>query len=169
MADEAIEAAAVLAPAPEAPVPSKHSTIRELRLRVLSGSATMLLSSVLVSLINLVYNFAIAHALGADNFGHVSVVYTILMLLSCATLAFQLLCSKFVARSESKADRIAIYHLLHRRSWMAGLGLGLLLALGSPGVSHYLNLPSPLLIQILAIGIVFYIPLGTRRGFMQGT
>lgn len=169
MADEAIEAEAAVAPGPEAPLPSKHSTMRELRLRVLSGSATMLLSSVLVSLINLIYNFAIAHALGADNFGHVSVVYTILMLLSCATLAFQLLCSKFVARSESKAERIGIYHLLHRRSWMAGLGLGLLLALGSPGVSHYLNLPSPLLIQILAIGIVFYIPLGTRRGFMQGT
>ncbi|HKW19110.1 MAG TPA: oligosaccharide flippase family protein [Terriglobales bacterium] len=168
MGDEAIEAATAVASA-ETPLTQRHSTIRELRLRVLSGSATMLLSSVLVSLINLIYNFAIAHALGADNFGHVSVVYTILMLLSCATLAFQLLCSKFVARSESQPERIAIYHLLHRRSWMVGLGVGLLLAVGSPAVSGYLNLPSPLLIQVLAIGIVFYIPLGTRRGFMQGT
>jgi O-antigen/teichoic acid export membrane protein len=169
MADEATEAAEVLSTPSETPGGHRHLNIRDLRLRVLSGSATMLLSSVLVSVINLIYNFAIAHALGADNFGHVSVVYTILMLLSCATLAFQLLCSKFVARSESQAERIAIYHLLHRRSWMAGLGVGLLLAAGSSGVSHYLNLPSPLLIQVLAIGIVFYIPLGTRRGFMQGT
>jgi O-antigen/teichoic acid export membrane protein len=169
MADEAIEAAAAWASTPEALLSQKHSTIRELRLRVLSGSATMLLSSVLVSVINLIYNFAIAHALGADNFGHVTVVYTILMLLSCATLAFQLLCSKFVARSESQAERIAIYHLLHRRSWLVGLGVGLVLAAGGSAISRYLNLPSPVLIQVLAIGILFYIPLGTRRGFMQGT
>jgi O-antigen/teichoic acid export membrane protein len=169
MPDEAIEAVAALAPAPEGLPLNKHSTIQELRFRVLSGSAIMLLSSVLVSVINLIYNFAIAHALGADNFGHVTVVYTILMLLSCATLAFQLLCSKFVARSESQAERIAIYHLLHRRSWLGGLGVALVLATGSPAISGYLNLPSPVLIQVLAIGILFYIPLGTRRGFMQGT
>src|SRR5579884_3373546 len=103
MADEATEAAEVLSTPSETPGGHRHLNIRDLRLRVLSGSATMLLSSVLVSVINLIFNFAIAHALGADNFGHVSVVYTILMLLSCATLAFQLLCSKFVARSESQA------------------------------------------------------------------
>lgn len=170
MADEAIEAAATLAPPPAPPVePDKHHTIHDLRRRVVSGSAIMLLSSVLVGFINLVYNFAVAHELGADKFGHASVVYTVLMLLSCATLSFQLVCSKFVARSESQAERIAIYHLLHRRSWIGGLGIGVLLASFASSISHYLNLPSPLLVQVLAIGAVFYIPLGTRRGFMQGT
>jgi O-antigen/teichoic acid export membrane protein len=170
MADEAIEAAATLAPAPVQPLDAhpQHAT-QDLRRRVVSGSAIMLLSSVLVSLINLVYNFVIAHALGAANFGHASVVYTILMLLSCSTLSFQLLCSKFVARSDSQAERVAIYNLLHRRSWMGGLGTGVLLASSASSVARYLNLPSPWLVQVLAIGAVFYIPLGTRRGFMQGT
>src|SRR5215475_6283941 len=99
-----------------------------LRLRVLSGSAIMLLSSVFVGGMNLVYNFAVAHKLGADKFGHASVVYTLLMLLSSVTLSFQLLCSKFVARSESQAERIAIYRTLHRRSWLGGLALGAALA-----------------------------------------
>src|SRR5579885_339941 len=110
MAEVAIEATVGLTP--QAPPPHKRSRIHDLRLRVLSGSFIMLLSSIFVGLFNLVYNFAVAHELGADKFGHASVVYTILMLLSSVTLSFQLLCSKFVARAESQAQRIAIYQLL---------------------------------------------------------
>ena len=151
MAEEAIDTAATLIPAP--PLPGRHkSPIRDLRLRVLSGSAIMLVSSAFVGVVNLIYNFAVAHELGADKFGHASVVYTVLMLLSSVTLSFQLLCSKFVARSESPAERTAIYRLLHRRSWMGGLGIGIVLASSSSVIAQYLNLPSPLLVRVLAIG-----------------
>lgn len=169
MAEEAIESTTALGQGPDQRAYHRRYAIHDLRFRVLSGSAILLLSSVFVGVMNLIYNFAVAHELGADKFGHASVVYTVLMLLSSVTLSFQLLCSKFVARSESQAERIAIYNLLHRRSWLGGLGIGLLLASGSSVIAQYLNLPSPLLIRVLAIGTVFYIPLGTRRGFMQGT
>lgn len=150
----------------EADDDSAHHRLRE---RMLSGSAIMLLSSVFVGCMNLAYNFAVAHQLGADRYGHASVVYTLLMLLSSITLSFQLLCSKFVARSDSSVERIAIYHLLHRWSWICGVAVGALLALSSGAISGYLNLPSNRLIWLLGAAIVFYIPLGTRRGFMQGT
>ena len=168
MANEGSEAAAALVP-PDPHGHHRRHKIHDLRLRVLSGSAIMLLSSVFVGVMNLIYNFAVAHQLGADKFGHASVVYTVLMLLSSVTLSFQLMCSKFVARSDSQSERIAIYKLLHRRSWMGGLSVGLLLFISSSAVAHYLNLPSPLLVRVLALGTVFYVPLGTRRGFMQGT
>jgi O-antigen/teichoic acid export membrane protein len=71
-----------------------------LRGRLLSGSMIMLVSSALVGAMNLIYNLAIAHGLGAAGFGHASAVYTVLMLLSSVTLSFQLLCSKFVAQNE---------------------------------------------------------------------
>jgi O-antigen/teichoic acid export membrane protein len=140
----------------------------QLRRRILSGSAIMLLSSGFVSIVNLVYNFAIAHALGAGDFGHASVVYTLLMLLSSFTLSFQLICSKYVAKSTSMGVRVAIYRLLHRWSWGVGVMVGAILALISPTITRYLNLPNNNLILTLAAGIVFYIPLGARRGFMQG-
>ena len=119
MADEGMEAVAavVTPPNPRFPLPPK---IRDLRRGVLSGSAIMLVSSVFVGVMNLVYNFTVAHKLGAGQFGHASAIYTVLMLLSSVTLSFQLLCSKFVARSESESERIAIYNLLHRRSWLGG-------------------------------------------------
>src|SRR5690348_18011598 len=138
-----------------------------LRLRVLNGSMIMLLSSVFVGGMNLVYNFVVAHKLGADKFGHASVVYTLLMLLSSVTLSFQLLCSKFVARSESGQERVSIYRLLHRWSWVCGISLGALLGVASSGISGYLNLPSGQLILLLAAATIFYVPLGVRRGLID--
>jgi O-antigen/teichoic acid export membrane protein len=129
----------------------------------------MLLGSVFVGGMNLIYNFAIAHKLGAGEFGHASVTYTLLMLLSSVTLSFQLVCSKFVARSGSEVERAAIYHHLHRRAWLYGTSIGFLLIVFSPEISHYLNLPTTLFVRIIAIGIMFYIPLGVRRGLLQGT
>src|SRR5215472_6376504 len=164
--DAPVKATAAVVTSPEVADETAHHRLRR---RMLSGSALMLLSSVFVGCLNLIYNFAIAHRLGADQYGHASVVYTLLMLLSSITLSFQLLCSKFVARSDSNAEKIAIYHLLHRWSWFCSVWVGLLLGLASGTISGYLNLPSPRLIWLLGLAIVFYVPLGARRGFMQGT
>ncbi len=147
----------------------QHRRMHELRVRVFSGGATMLLSSVFVGGVNLIYNFAVAHKLGAGQFGHASVVYTLLMLLSSVTLTFQLVCSKFVARSDSYTEKVAIYRLLHHRAWVTAVAVGVLLMFGSSVIANYLNLPAIALIRTLAVGIVFYIPLGVRRGFMQGS
>jgi O-antigen/teichoic acid export membrane protein len=142
--------------------------VRNLRAQVLSGSMIMLVSSGFVGAMNLVYNLAIAHGLGADRFGHASAVYTVLMLLSSVTLSFQLLCSKFVAKNDSVTEKIGIYRFLHRRAWIYGLGVGVLLALSSRTISGYLNLPTPTYIILLATATVFHVPLGVRRGLMQG-
>jgi O-antigen/teichoic acid export membrane protein len=143
-------------------------TGRSLRARVLSGSMIMLVSSGFVGVVNLVYNLSIAHSLGADRFGQASAVYTVLMLLSSLTLAFQLLCSKFVAKSDSASEKVGIYRYFHRRSWIFGIALSLLLVYASRVVSSYLNLPTRNYIIMLAAALSFYVPLGVRRGLMQG-
>jgi O-antigen/teichoic acid export membrane protein len=165
---EDLPSTAALAAASEAEAEATRAPLH-LQRRLLGGSAIMLLSSVFVGGINLIYNFAVAHELGAGKFGHASVIYTVLMLLSSVTLSFQLVCSKYVARSSSVSERIAIYRLLHRWAWAAGLVVGAALALVSSSVTRYLNLPTTEFILVLAAGIVFYVPLGVRRGFMQGT
>lgn len=140
-----------------------------LRARVLGGSMIMLISSGLVGLMNLVYNLSIAHWLGAAGFGHASAVYTVLMLLSAVTLSFQLMCSKFVAQAESLEAKIGIYKFLHYRAWIYATGTTLLLVLSSSVVTNYLNLPTRSYIILLAVGTLFFIPLGVRRGLLQGT
>lgn len=139
-----------------------------LRARLLSGSMVMLVSSAVVGGINLVYNLIIARWLGAIEFGHAAAVYTLLMLLSSVTLAFQLVCAKFVAQSESLEAKAGVYLSLHRRSWQIGIVIGCSLIWASGVVSRYLNLPTPIYIVLLGIGTALYIPLGVRRGLLQG-
>jgi O-antigen/teichoic acid export membrane protein len=128
----------------------------------------MLAGSGLVGVANLVYNVVTARMLGPTGFAHVTAVYTLLMLVSAITLSFQAVCAKYVASHESYEDKEAIFSSLHLKSWMAALGLGLLLFLFNRVLAKYLNLPDQELISLLAVGTAFYIPLGVRRGYIQG-
>lgn len=144
------------------------SSSPSLRASVLSGSMIMLVSSALVGSLNLLYNLAIVHELGPIGFGHASAVYTVLMLLSAVHLSFQLLCSKFVARNVELPGKIAVYRHLLRRAWICAIGVGTALICGSSQISAYLNLPTNNYVVLLALAAVFFIPLGVRRGLMQG-
>ena len=128
----------------------------------------MLAGSGLVGVANLVYNVVTARMLGPTGFAHVTAVYTLLMLVSAITLSFQAVCAKYVASHESYEDKATIFSSLHLKSWIAAVGLGLLLFLLNRVLAKYLNLPDPELISLLALGTAFYIPLGVRRGYIQG-
>jgi O-antigen/teichoic acid export membrane protein len=139
-----------------------------LRSVMLRGSVVLLISTGLVSATNLLYNISIARGLGAAGFGHATAIYTLLMLLSAVTLAFQLVCSKFVAKNSEFPAKRAIYQDLLRRSWQIGVALGALLVLSSSAIATYLNLPTARDIVLLGVGTAVYIPLGVRRGMLQG-
>ncbi len=141
---------------------------RALRQKLLGGSLTLLAGSGLVGVTNLVYNVATARLLGPVGFAHATAVYTLLMLASAITLSFQVVCAKYVATSESVEEKKAVFAALHLRSWIAGVGIGLFLFVFNRWITAYLNLPDQTLISLLALGTAFYIPLGVRRGYIQG-
>ena len=141
---------------------------KALRQKLLGGSLALLAGSGLVGVTNLVYNVATARLLGPTGFAHATAVYTLLMLTSAITLSFQVVCAKYVASHETEEEKSAIFAGLHLRAWMAGIALGLVLFLFNRVIQEYLNLPNPVLISLLALGTAFYIPLGVRRGYIQG-
>ncbi len=129
----------------------------------------MLLSgSGLATAVNLGYNVAVARFLGPRGFGHATAVYTVLTLISAVTLSFQIVSTKFVAKQTSEAARDAAYRELHRGAWVCGALVAALLVLFQVQITAYLNLPSVILVDFLAVGAAFYVPLGTRRGYIQG-
>src|SRR5438270_9454983 len=145
-----------------------ESRPRSVHARVLSGSLIMLVSMMLVNLFNFAYNIVMARMLGPAEFGHINAAVTILLLASCVSLAFQLVCAKFVARNESAGGKAAVVHTLLSKAWIASLMLGALLFAAQKPIAGYLNLPSPWMIGLLALGIAAYAPLGVKRGAMQG-
>ena len=128
---------------------------KTLQARIVSGSIVLLSGSGLNTGINLAYNIAVARYLGPKGFGHATVIYTILVLLSAVTLSFQIIASKFIAQQESRENTSAVYRLFHRFSWGCGIFVGLLLVVFQAGISNYLNLPDPRLVSLIAIGAAF--------------
>src|ERR1051326_4165495 len=95
----------------DAPVATAKPEIRSMRARVLSGSLIMLVSMMLVNLFNFAYNVVMARTLGPGEFGHINAAVTILLLASCISLAFQLVCTKFVARNEAPGAKAAVFQI----------------------------------------------------------
>ncbi|ABF43612.1 hypothetical protein Acid345_4612 [Candidatus Koribacter versatilis Ellin345] len=136
--------------------------------RLVGGSLIMLGGMVLVSLLNFGYNIAVARMLGAAEFSQAAAAVTLLMIVSCLTLAFQMVCAKFVARNATNSEKSHVYRALLRRAWTAGLSIGIVLTIFNRQVAAWLNMPSATLVIVLALGMAFYVPLGVRRGGMQG-
>lgn len=136
--------------------------------RLLGGSLIMLMGTGLVSALNFGFNVAVARMLGPAAFGQAAAAVTLLMLVSAITLSFQLVAAKFIAKNDTPAARAAVYSALLRRSWKVGLMLGAGLVFASGAIASYLNLPSASMVVLLAFGIAFYVPLGAKRGGLQG-
>lgn len=142
---------------------------KTLQARIVSGSIVLLSGSGLATAVNLAYNIAVARFLGPTGFGHATVVYTLLTLISAVTLSFQIVSTKVVAQQGSQEGKAAAYRGFHKAAWACGIFVALVLLLFQGSIADYLNLPSPLLVALLAVGAAFYVPLGCRRGYIQGT
>lgn len=142
----------------------KHSSTT-----VLTGSFIMLAGSALVSVLNFGYNIEVAHLLGPVDFSHAAAAVTLLMLASCINLAFQLVSAKLIAQNDDSRGKAAVYQRLLRNAWFVGAALTVSLFVLRANIAAYLRMPSPFMIDVLALGMFFYIPLGVRRGAMQGT
>ena len=142
---------------------------KTLQARIISGSVILLSGSGLTTAINLAYNIAVARFLGPKGFGHATAVYTILTLISAVTLSFQIISAKMVAQQNSAEGKAAVYRGFHRSAWACGILVALVLLVFQRGIASYLNLPSSILVALLAVGAAFYVPLGSRRGYIQGT
>jgi O-antigen/teichoic acid export membrane protein len=149
-------------------VDSQTQESKTLQARILSGSFVLLLGSGLTAAINFAYNVAVARFLGPTAFGHATAVYTLLTLMSAVTLSFQIVPAKVVAQQSTPEAKSAAYRAFHRGAWGCGLLVAVLLMLFQTGIANFLNLPSPILVDLIAIGAAFYVPLGSRRGYIQG-
>ncbi|MGH9588621.1 MAG: STAS domain-containing protein [Acidobacteriaceae bacterium] len=139
-----------------------------LQAKIVTGSIVLLSGSGLATAINFGYNIAVAQFLGPKGYGHATAVYTLLILASSITLSFQIVSAKIVAQQETLEAKGAGYRSLHRQAWACGALAAVFLLAFRNGFADYLNLPSPLLIVLIAVGAAFYIPLGSRRGYLQG-
>ncbi len=128
----------------------------------------LLSGSGLATILSLAYNVVIGWYLGPKSFGHATVVYSLLVLLSAISFAFQIVTAKVVAQQTSAETKADVYRYFHRSAIGCGISVALVLFLFRQGITDYLNLPDSSLIAMLAVAAGFYIPLGARRGYDLG-
>jgi O-antigen/teichoic acid export membrane protein len=136
--------------------------------QLVTGSLVMLAGSMMVSVLNFGYNMVVARMLGKAAFAEAAAAVTLQLIVSAITLSHQLVCAKFVARNQTDAGKSYAYRSLLRRSWLIGISVGIALAVISVPGAHWLQMSSPRTILILAVGMAFYVPLGVKRGGLQG-
>lgn len=141
---------------------------KTLQSQILSGSVTLLAGSAFAAVLSFAYNISVARLLGPADFGHAAAIYTVLFLFSSITLSFQLVGAKIAAQPGTAEARSAAYRDYHHGAWLFGITAALLLLIFRRGIANYLNVPGPMLVVLIAIGVAFYIPLGSRRGYIQG-
>jgi O-antigen/teichoic acid export membrane protein len=141
---------------------------KTLQSRIVSGTMVLLSGSSLATILALAYNIVIGWFLGPKSFGHATVVYSLLVLLSAISFAFQIVAAKVVAKQPSAETKAAVYRSLHHSAIGCGISVALVLFLFRQGIADYLNLPDSSLIAMLAFAAGFYIPLGARRGYDLG-
>lgn len=155
------------------PARDNRGLVRSFRLapahnRIVGGSLVMLAGSITVSALNFGYNMVVARMLGKAAFAQAAAAVTMQLIVSALTLSFQLVCAKFVARNETDEEKSYTYRSLLRRSWIIGISVGIaMIAIAVPG-SAWLQMSSPWTMIFLAIGMAFYVPLGVKRGGLQG-
>ena len=147
--------------------------VRSLRLaptqsRLVGGSLVMLAGSMTVSVLNFGYNMVVARMLGKAAFGQAAAAVTVQLIISALTLSFQIVCAKFVAKNETLEQKSYTYRSLLRRSWMIGLSVGLTILVFSIPAAKWLQMSSPWTLVALAVGMTFYVPVGVKRGGLQG-
>jgi hypothetical protein len=129
----------------------------------------LLSGSGVATILSLAYNVVVGWYLGPKSFGHATVVYSLLVLLSAISFAFQIVAAKVVAQQPSAETKAEVYIYFHRSALGCGIFVAFVLFLFRQGIAEYLNLPDSALIAMLAIAAGFYIPLGARRGYDQGS
>ena len=128
----------------------------------------MLLGSGIVSAVNFGYNVVMARYLGPADFGQVSAIATMLMIASALTISFQLVCAKFVARNPTAWAKGRVYSSLLKRAWVGGVVCAVALYLLRAPLANLLKLPSEGLVILLAAAVAFSLPMGVKRGGLQG-
>ena len=110
----------------------------------------LLSGSGLATILSLAYNVVIGWYLGPKSFGHATVVYSLLVLLSAISFAFQIVTAKVVAQQTSAETKADVYRYFHRSAIGCGISVALVLFLSTR--NHGLSQPArSSLIAMLAV------------------
>ncbi len=159
--------ATVTAPAPQGAntAPGASTGLAE----VGGGGLVFLASATLVHLGNYAFNLVAGRALGPAAFAEVSLIVTLMLVMTVATAALELVAARSTATAHALGRTAAPQRaVLLRWAWIAGgLATGALV-LGAPALQRVFGSPSAWPFVIFGVAVPLYLVQGVHRGVLQG-
>lgn len=126
--------------------------------------------TVAAGLLGVAFQSLASHQLKPTDYGSVFAVITLITFMYLPAGAFTLLMARETSRGQALGDHAASANLLgqgNRALIVFGIGLACVIALGSPALAQFLNVPVELLLAA-AVGVPFGLALPLLLGEFQG-
>ncbi len=143
------------------------SSLRVLKKKV-SPEQLFMLSTLIVNGGNYLYNLILGRLLGPEAFADAAVLITFLLVLSFATMTFQLVTAKFSVLFEGSLFKSFVSRV-YKKAFVIGMVSGLLIILFSKQLQSIFNTSSSAMFIIFGCGVPIYFLMSVNRGVFQGT
>ncbi|NJL92468.1 MAG: oligosaccharide flippase family protein [Anaerolineae bacterium] len=135
------------------------------------GQLIFLISGSVVNGLNLVHNLIMGRLLSPEQYGQLTLIITLQLLLGLLATTLQTVTARFGAGYAAHQDRgtlLALRRAMRRAALGSGAFLLLLLAVTSPGLREVFTLDHAALLWPLALALPFLFLMGADRGLLQG-
>lgn len=149
----------------------KQSYVQRLVGLLRQGSLIFMLTSTLVSGLNLIHNILMGRLLSPADYSQLTFIVTLQLLLGMLPTILQTVVSRFVARYQANKERNLLAILTQqagRLGWLSGFAIAAIVMLLSPALVEIFQLQDVGLILPIAIALPFFIRMGPDRGTLQG-
>ena len=134
--------------------------------RLAQGSSLLFAATVGVHAANYAYNLILGRWLGPELYADLSLIVTLMLVGSLATLTLQMVTARAIASEAPDAGAVA--GRLSKLGDRFGLAVGAVLVLAAPLWQGFFHSESPWPFVLLGLGMPFYFRQAVYRGILQG-
>ena len=122
----------------------------------------------MVNIINYFYHLMMGRILGPSEYGVLASLYSILYITSIVPVSTSVSIVKFISGARDARERGAIYVAVKRMTGKVALGLALVIAITSPAISQFLNIPTFWEVALVAPVVFFSLITLVNQSTLQG-
>lgn len=139
--------------------------------KLLDGKLVFLVVTTGVSGLNLLHNLVMGRLLTPADYGQLTFVNTLLLIIGLIPSAMQTVSSRYSAIYDDQNDDTlmqALWRYGTRYGWVIGAAIAGLIVMLAPFFVDWFQLRDAWIVYPIAFGIPFYLAMGTERGLLQG-
>lgn len=133
-----------------------------------AGSFIMVVGSNVTNLLNYIYHLIMGRLLGPASYGELSAIFSLSILLGIVPTSFSLAIVKYVSAAKSDKDIKSIVSWFNEKIFLVAMGIFLIILVGAPLISSFLNITNYFLVTIIGGGFIFSLPALLNRSILQG-